>query len=294
SQPNPYAGYLGLTLPVAVSLSIWAWQRTTVLGRYEPRRLEALRWLILTAGAAGLIGLGMLASWSRGGWLGALAGVGFVVIFRSRRALVLGVIGGLFLVMAVAIGGVSPALIPDAIAQRVADVPAYFGVGIEVVVSQPVTDENFSVIERLAHWIAALRMWESHPWVGVGPGNYAVVYPDVRLPRWEDALGHAHNVYLNILAESGLVGLAAYVMFWTLTVVWLWRLIRAAPGDSWEAALRIGVMGVLVHLTVHNFFDNLYVQGMYLHVALWLAACDSPRSTVIQRDKLLCTSGVEG
>ncbi|MEZ4640967.1 MAG: hypothetical protein R2856_39415 [Caldilineaceae bacterium] len=54
-----------------------------------------------------------------------------MVIFRSRRALVLGVIGGLFLVMAVAIGGVSPALIPDAIAQRVADVPAYFGVGIE-------------------------------------------------------------------------------------------------------------------------------------------------------------------
>ncbi|MEZ4640966.1 MAG: O-antigen ligase family protein [Caldilineaceae bacterium] len=48
-------------------------------------------------------------------------------------------------------------------------------------------------------------MWESHPWVGVGPGNYAVVYPDVRLSLGR-CTGHAHNVYLNILAESGLLG----------------------------------------------------------------------------------------
>jgi hypothetical protein len=33
----------------------------------------------------------------------------------------------------------------------------------------------------------------------------------------------------------------------------------------------VGTLGVLVHLHVHNFFDNLYVHGMYLHVALMLA-----------------------
>ena len=50
---------------------------------------------------------------------------------------------------------------------------AYFG--LTDVLSQPVTDENFSVVERIAHWVAAQRMWAQSPWFGVGPGNYAVV-----------------------------------------------------------------------------------------------------------------------
>lgn len=292
-QPNPYAGYLGLTLPVAVSLTIWAWQRTTTLSPLEQGRLYALRWLIVSAGATALIGVGLLASWSRGGWLGALAGVGFVIVFRSRRALIAAVISGVVLVTAVALGGFNPALIPAPIAQRVADVPAYFGVGLNEVINQPVTDENFSVIERLAHWIAALRMWESNPWLGIGPGNYNAVYPDVRLPRWEDPLGHAHNIYLNVLAESGLLGLGAYLLFWTLAIGWLWRQIRRSPTESWEAALRIGVLGVIAHLTIHNFFDNLYVQGIFLHLALWLSLCDSSRETSTQRSTFHLNSGAE-
>ncbi|MBI1296302.1 hypothetical protein GC175_15215 [bacterium] len=292
-QPNPYAGYLGLTLPVAVSLTIWAWQRTTTLSPLEQGRLYALRWLIVSAGATALIGVGLLASWSRGGWLGALASVGFVIAFRSRRALIAALIGGVVLLTAVALGGVNPALIPAPIAQRVADVPAYFGIGLADVINQPITDENFSVIERLAHWIAALRMWESAPWLGIGPGNYNAVYPEVRLPRWESPLGHAHNIYLNVLAESGLLGLTAYLLFWTLAIGRLWRQIRCLPAESWEAALHIGVLGVIAHLTVHNFFDNLYVQGIFLHLALWLSLCDSPTKTCTQRNTFHPSSGAK-
>ncbi|HRJ45394.1 MAG TPA: O-antigen ligase family protein, partial [Caldilineaceae bacterium] len=189
------------------------------------------------------------------------------------------------------------------------DIPAYLGVGISQIVAQPVTDENFSVIERLAHWLAAVRMWEMAPWLGVGPGNYATLYPDVRLPLWEDALGHAHNIYLNVLAETGLIGLTAYLLMWAGIVGWLWRRTRqqlagsvtvepphptpphsregtgATPSPQWgrlgggeqlhggwERALLVGVLGVIAHLSVHNLFDNLYVQGIHLHIALWLGA----------------------
>ncbi len=211
--------------------------------------------------------------------MGALAGVGFVLVFRSRRALLLGLLAGVLLLVTVSVGGFNPALIPAPIAQRVADVPAYLGVGLEDVVNQPITDDNFSVIERLAHWIAALRMWESAPWLGVGPGNYSALYPEVRLPRWQDPLGHAHNIYLNTLAEIGLVGFAAYLIFWAAAFGWVWRQARRAEPQSWESALAIGVLGVLVHLTVHNFFDNLYVQGIYLHIALWLAVVDDQQQS---------------
>lgn len=162
------------------------------------------------------------------------------------------------------------------------------------IVQQPVTDSNFSIIERLAHWIAALRMWEMSPWLGVGPGNYAAVYPQVRLARWEDPLGHAHNTYLNVLAENGLIGIFAYLALWAGVVVWLVSMRRrilhgrweevdrrgsSIPSDegiippmAWNAALLVGVLGVVVHLSVHHLFDNLFVQGIYLHIGLWLGS----------------------
>ncbi len=264
-QPNPYAGYLGLTLPVALSLALWAWQRA---GGLPIRPTIAL----LYCGLAGVMGAGLLASWSRGGWLGAAAGVGLVVLARSRRMLVAGVTLLIALLLWGAMGGLSPDVLPAPITERLADVPAYLGVGISQIVAQPVNDENFSVIERLAHWLAAERMWESAPWLGVGPGNYAAVYPEVRLPLWEDALGHAHNIYLNVLAESGLIGLAAYLLMWVGIVGWLWRRTRQQRPGSWEQALLMGVLGVVAHLTVHQFFDNLYVQGIQLQLALWLGS----------------------
>lgn len=280
-QPNPYAGYLGLSLPVAVSLALWGWQRLVDLAAPGRERTTALLWALLYSGLTGLLAGGMLASWSRGGWLGAAVGVGLVIVLRSRRMLLAGLAAGLALLLLGVLGGLNPAVVPAPIAERLADVPAYLGVGIQEIVRQPVTDENFSVIERLAHWLAAVRMWETAPWLGVGPGNYATVYPAVRLPLWEGALGHAHNIYLNVLAETGLIGLAAYLLMWAGVVVWLWRQTRRAAPASWQRALLVGVLGVVAHLSVHNLFDNLYVQGIQLHIALWLgaaAALQSPMS----------------
>ena len=54
-------------------------------------------------------------------------------------------------------------------------------------------------------------MAETQPWLGVGFGNYAAAYPDFRLLLWENALGHAHNYYLNVAAEIGAIGLLAYL-----------------------------------------------------------------------------------
>jgi len=267
-QPNPYAGYLGLTLPVAVSLALWGWQWGGGYVGLPVRRTYAL----IYTGLAGVIGAGLLASWSRGGWLGAVAGGGLVVLVRSRRMLMAGLTFLLVLLLWGAMGGLSPDVLPAPITERLADVPAYLGVGIEQIVAQPVTDENFSVIERLAHWLAAERMWEMAPWLGVGPASYAMVYPQVRLPFWEDALGHAHNIYLNVLAETGLIGLIAYLLMWGGIVAGLWKAARRRSGASWEKALLVGVLGVIAHLTLHNLFDNLYVQGIQLHLALWLGA----------------------
>jgi O-antigen ligase len=171
-------------------------------------------------------------------------------------------------------GGLS--LIPPSIGQRFSDFLPYLGVpdvrGVEI------TDANFAVLERMAHWQSAVEMWADHPWLGVGIGNYATAYPRYALPLWPLPLGHAHNYYLNMGAEAGMLGLLSYLLLWGSALALSWQATRRATGWCWGVAL--GVLGVLVHLSVHNFFDNLYVHSMYLQVAILLGI----RTTSGQKD----------
>jgi O-antigen ligase len=111
-------------------------------------------------------------------------------------------------------------------------------------------------------------MFEDSPWVGVGIGNYAVAYPAYALPKWDDPLGHAHNYYLNVLAEAGGIGFIAYIILW---VAVFWNVGRAALRTvGWQQGVVAGGFGVLVALSIHNFFDNLFVHAMYLQVGMTL------------------------
>jgi O-antigen ligase len=127
-----------------------------------------------------------------------------------------------------------------------------------------ITAENYPVVERLAHWQAALNMAVDHPWLGVGFGNYEIAYPQYRLFNWDEPLGHAHNYYLNILAEAGLLGLLAYGNVWAV-IIWItWR-ARKHP-DILSRFIIIGLLGSWTYLLVHSMFDNLYVNNLFLHL----------------------------
>lgn len=265
-QPNPYAGYLGLCLPVAFSLTLWAWQRM----RQRPLLLLGY------GGATAAIGIGLLVSWSRGGWLGAVGGVGIVLALYNWQTRLLSAFAAILALLTTLLGTLRPEMVPASLLQRLQDIPTLLGLrNLEEILQQPLTDENFALLERVAHWVVALRLWERTPWLGIGPGNYAWLYPEIiqldpYLVRWTEPLGHAHNIYLNVLAEGGLVGLAAFLLLWGIIGAWVLWLYRSAPAESWNRALILGVLGVLVHLSIHNFFDNLFVHSMYLHIGLWL------------------------
>jgi O-antigen ligase len=258
-QPNPYAGYLGLVLPLAVGFALAS--VTPSVKRF------GRRWLVLAVGCGAVILAALIMSWSRGAWLGfgaALAVMAIAVAVRSGRVMVLGLVFAVLAGYLLLAWGV--ALVPPSIVQRFADFVPYMGVtdvrGVEV------TDANFAVLERMAHWQSALGMWTDKPWFGVGIGNYEPVYARYALPQWPLPLGHAHNYYLNIAAEAGSVGLVTYLLLWGLALRLAWLAARSTSGWRWGVAL--GVLGMLVHLCVHSFFDNLYVHGMYLHVAILL------------------------
>ncbi|RME48292.1 MAG: hypothetical protein D6791_03690 [Chloroflexi bacterium] len=279
-QPNPFGGYMNHSLPIAVSLLIA--QITAVepdTGRFSFARLPST---IALLGIAGVLVLGLGLSWSRGAWLGAAAGLTAVAVAwpmailadeavdsaaRTLRRRVVGLtwLGVAVIVLAVLLGGLN--VVPAPIARRIDSAVATFTTldarGANI------TDANFATLERVAHWQAAWEMWRDHFWTGVGIGNYEAAYPQYRLPKWPYALGHAHNIYFNMAAETGFLGLMAYLAF---VFAALWHCWCIARGSSAPAirGLAIGVLGVLVALGVHNLFDNMYVHAMGVQLALAL------------------------
>ena len=65
-----------------------------------------------------------------------------------------------------------------------------------------------------------------------------------------------------------MLGLLSYLVLWFASI---WQALRgSASNRRFAAAVGAGVLGGLVHATVHNVFDNLWVQHIYLVLALML------------------------
>lgn len=260
-QPNPYAGYLGLLLPLGIALPL-AWfrdWRKAIQGAWT----RAAAW-IGTVTAAGLALAGIVMSWSRGAWIGVLGSGATVVALRGKKwatALLAAAI-----LLALLAGGSAANLLPASILERFADIGAYFRpFDVRTV---EVNDANWALVERMAHWQAGWAMFSDRPWLGVGFGNYEAVYPAYAVGIWRDPLGHAHNYYVNIAAEAGLAGLAAYLIVVAAAFVQTGRALARSSGL--QRALCAGAIGMLVHLSIHNMVDNLYVHGMNMLVGMVL------------------------
>ncbi len=266
-QPNPYAGFVGmvgaLLVGVTASRAIDLWREGGWVG--WRRVWHAVRGVVWIALPAVLAVAALVASWSRGGWMGFGAALLVMIVFLPRH----NAWGAILVVGAVAlVGGLyTTGHLPPSIVNRLTGFLSYTqfqdvrGVGI--------TNANFAVVERMAHWQAALSMWRSHFWLGVGLGCYEPAYPAYRLINWPIALGHAHNAYLNFLAETGLVGLSAYVAWWGTLAVGLVVALRRAGG--WSRALAVGLLGAWTQLAVHSLVDNLLVNNVNLVIGVLVA-----------------------
>lgn len=258
-QPNPFGGYMGLLLPLAYTTVFIRWRQALPGRMGSTLRQPVLWWLALMA--SGVMLTALLMSGSRGALLGLVAGILAVILVTGNR------VWPLLTLLVVGIIALGPTLItflPGAYLTRISDIFQF--AALSNLATVEITDSNFAVIERAAHWLAAWRMFSLHPWLGVGLGQYATVYPLVAIPRWADPLGHAHNYLLNILAEGGLVACAGYLVFMFTALV---SSIRVAYNKlTWRRNLGLAAVGMWTALFVHNLFDNLYVHGMYLLVAI--------------------------
>lgn len=114
---------------------------------------------------------------------------------------------------------------------------------------------------RYALWQAGLRMWQASPLWGVGIGQYPRYLPlfggDLLSPRYL-GLG-AHNMYIQVLAETGAIGLLLFLGFLGTALYNLWHTAtgkndRAPLAQTWLVILLIMLLG---GITKHDHYDKL-------------------------------------
>lgn len=129
---------------------------------------------------------------------------------------------------------------------------------------------------RLTIWETAGRMLADRPLTGVGAGAFAAAY-DRYATRADDpfrsggsfvgGVYHAHQMYVSIAAESGLIGLAAVLAALFLGVKWYWTAPPACREQAWPFAL-----GLLVAVFPINSQPVIYTLWWFPILLLLLCA----------------------
>jgi O-antigen ligase len=257
-EPNPFAGYLEMTVPLLFALTL-AWLLPKRGGGAAKRPAAWFVALIVGGVAFGTVAL--VLSQSRGGLLGFAAGIATVLWLNGgwARSVVLAT----FVICAIAL--VLPFVGPRVRESLVA------GVGNPTSTVQ-VTTENFAAQERIAHWRAGLVMWKDHPVLGAGAGNFSDQYREsTQVWRFRIPRGHAHNSYLQAAAQAGTIGFVAYGALVVTVIATLVRRLKLARPET--RAMVAGALGVTVAVLFHGVFDYLHVLSLGLQLGVvWAGA----------------------
>ena len=240
AHPDFLGIFLAMLLPIALA---------KLIGRHSSMTR------LLAANLVVVLSLGLVATFTRSAWIGAVLGVAVVLALHGGRLRVLPVIGFVAL-LAVAFGALAwfvnarPTTVPGGVANVYSRIVS-------------ITDlSSGSIAERLAVWGDTPRVIAARPILGWGPSNFGAVYPQFQSANRNAILfDDPHEETLGIAAKQGIIGLLAYLWILFAFVRAFWK-GRRLPG---AVALFGGWIGYQVSMQV----DFSYIPTAVL---FWLFA----------------------
>ncbi len=254
---NHFAGYMELLLPLPMAFVILP------VGRMEARVFYGFA-AVLMAGAA-------ITSLSRGGFISLFAQLLFLAaatpfLAQQRRASIrhrttkLATSWLAVLVLVVAIGASVFWIGWEPVVNRIAQ---------RKIVATNAQEESFFV-SRGWIWRDTVTMIRAHFVTGVGLGAFETSFPLYSQSDGSLQVAQAHNDYLQLVAETGIVG--AVLLLWFLGMVVSQTLRGLRASEPLFAALALGSGGSLVGMMVHSIFDfNLQLPSHALLLVLLTA-----------------------
>ncbi|MEZ5499009.1 MAG: O-antigen ligase family protein [Steroidobacteraceae bacterium] len=224
--------------------------------------------------AAAILGFGVIATESRGGFVGlaiALCGIIMIGKHRIRNFLILGVLAA-----------ITYQFLP---AEYVGDVKS---------ISDP---NDITRVERIYSWQLAWKMFLANPILGVSAGNYAWSVADYEVNQGIDspikrslAGRAAHSLYFTLIAETGLVGTTIYFLLIFRIIATLWKCIRwqplspALPGKFISDLAAAILTSLLSYLACASFITVLYYPHFW-YLCAFAVVLDEIRRKMETQDK---------
>lgn len=237
---NHFAGYMELLIPIAVMLAL------SHRSRLESRLFYGF--------AAAIMAIAEAASLSRGGMVSLAAAALCIAAMsatvrggsgtRARSSFIFRPATVMILMLVAVIAGV-----------------VWVGADLDIIkriASDPLT--TGAAMDRKGIWVDTLAMFRAHPLLGVGLGAFETVYPIYGHGDGTLLIEFAHNDYLQMLSDGGLVGGA--IAIWFLVVIARAVAQTAKSADPLLKALGLGSAAGIFALLVHSLFDfNLQIPS---------------------------------
>ncbi len=227
-NPNVYGTFLLIAVPVLLMATIFG---------------KGLRLKIFFGFTTALATVNLFLTYSRGCYTALLLILLILLFCRGKAFLWLG-LGAL---------AASPLYLPDSVWQRVASIGNM---------------ADSSVTFRMSIWQGSVAMISKYWWMGVGIGESAFtsIFQSVAVQSTED-VSHAHNLFLQIACESGILGLIILILFFVYVFRSALSAMRGKDGfDRW---MRLTILacwcGLLLQgMTDYIFYNNNLVAIMMI------------------------------
>lgn len=259
THPIALAGFLQLALAAAGTLGLTS----------RNRKIRVLCLLMVPA---------LLATWwvtySRSSWIGMATMILTAMFLLSRVTRMMAIIGSVAALILLAQHDYSAPAVLDTLQGLIS--------ANEVETTAGLAGGSDSLLWRFENWAAAWAIFKEHPVLGIGLemsrgasfshlplGAVAHQYIDTAVP---------HNLFLFILAETGIVSFVLFVLIWITALQGLLVASRQSALRPYAIGLFTGLVGV-----TGTYFFNPMPREIWLALALCLALgrvarhCDNPR-----------------
>ncbi len=226
---NSLAGYLNLVIPVSMACAVLAKDR-------------ALKFLGLACACVAVVAL--FLTQSRGGLL-ALVGVLIIAVWLLVPSLITRIM-----------------LLCGSTLACILLLPRLFNHFERLQGVDDVTE-----VTRLLTWQAAATLFFDHPFLGVGYGNFRFLSSDL-VPGAVPGTLDAHNLYLQLLAETGVVGFLTFAVL--LGAFFVLSLKSMREQDALSRIVAFSVCGAIAATLIHGMVDYLFNVSSQFGTLFWL------------------------
>ncbi len=245
-NPNVFAEYLVLAIPLLGAYCLW-----------EKKYLKKFALI----GVIGIMGVCLLLTYSRGGWIGMILAVVLFALLKEKRLL------GFLVVVLLAIALINPANIMD-----------------RFVSALDFTESSNSF--RIDIWSGALAMLKDFWYRGVGIGitPFQKLYPNY-MKSGTPAV-HSHNLFLQMIVEMGIVGFLCFLWLMRNTFSAGLQKMKELEESSLTkyviAACLAGIIGHVAHGMVDYSWYNPRITFLFWFV---VSLCISLTGKVFCQEK---------